>query len=495
LLRRVAEAEVGAGAGAVEEAEARPEKNGGAVTVVLESRSDIDLDSFLRVAWRGEDATIAKTALERVRRCRESFLRLLESDPEAVVYGVTTGAGDRASVRLDDEERETAARRPAMTGASFGEPLPERVTRGIVLARLANFLEGNAAVRPELVQAVAGLLDCRPLPAVPARSNGGAGEILALGHLFHELGERVGLEAKEPIALVNGSPCAAALVADAALAGRRRLQLAEEVFALSAEALSAPLEAYSADLEPLWDDEHEQEALRSLRRLLEGGSGERRPYQAPVSFRILPRVLGQARRAVAAAETAATISLRSVTDNPVYVPPDAGRPLGAVLSTGGYHDGRAYPALDGLAFAWADLCQLAERQTERLLVEPAALGEADRFLNLLSMVQVGWVDDARTAAQPTFLPLGGFGQNDTASPTFAAWGKEERVAACLEASLAVLAALASQALHLRALDPPPALTGLLAAVRAAFPPVVDWRPLGQDCERLASSFSARSFSP
>jgi histidine ammonia-lyase len=463
--------------------------------VVLRNRADIDLDCFLRVAWKGEGVTIAPEALESIGLCRETFLQLLESDPDAVVYGVTTAPGDRANVPLSGEERERWARRSPMTGASFGEPLPERVVRGIVLARLANFVEGNAAVRPEVVQAVAALLDGDPLPAVPARGNGGAGEILALGHLFHELGSRVGLQLKEPIALVNGSPCAAALVADAALAASRRLRLAEEVFALSAEAIRAPLEAYSADLEPLWADEHERAALETFRRLLDGGSAERRPYQAPVSYRILPRVLGQARRGVAAAESAATVSLRSVTDNPVYVPPDEGRPLGAVFSTGGFHDGRASPALDGLAFTWADLCQLAERQTERLLVDPSALGGPDGFLSLFSMVQVAWAEDARAAAQPTFLPLGGYGQNDTASPSFLAWHKEGRAAACLDAALAVLAVVASQTLFVQELDPPSALADLVDGVRALFPPVEEWRQLGPDCGRVAAAFSERGLTP
>ena len=85
-----------------------------------------------------------------------------------------------------------ARRRPRglWTAASFGEPLPERVTRAIVLARLANLVDGHAGARPALALAVAAMLDGGPLPAVPARGNGGSGEILALGHLFGELAER-----------------------------------------------------------------------------------------------------------------------------------------------------------------------------------------------------------------------------------------------------------------------------------------------------------------
>jgi histidine ammonia-lyase len=455
--------------------------------IVLERRADIDLDALLRVSWRGEDVRIGPAALDRMRECRRSFLELIESDPAITVYGVTSGYGDRAGIRLSDRERKEQASRPPAAGASFGEPLPERVTRGIVLARLANFLEGHGAVRPELAEAVAGMLDGGPLPPVPAQGNGGAGEILALGHLFHELGVRVGLEEKESLALVNGSPCAAALVGDAALAARGRLGLAHEAFALSVEAFRAPLEAYSAELAELWGDEHETAALRALGTLLEGSGGERRAYQAPVSYRILPRVLGQAHRALAEAGRAAEISLRSVTDNPVYVPPDDDHPLGRVWSTGGYHNAQAALALDGLAAAWADLAALAESQMEKLLLDDIA---AENVRHLI-MVEVGWAEEARHASQRTLLPRGGFGQNDVGSPSFLAWGKERSAGAALDSTLAVLCATASQALWARGEDPAPPLAGFLAGVRAHFPPAAEIHSYGAGLGRLAEAFTAR----
>ena len=150
--------------------------------------------------------------------------------------------------------------------------------RAIVLARLANFVDGHAAVRAEVATEVAGMLGS-PLPEVPGQGNGGAGEIVALGRLFYDLSARLDLEPKERMALINGSPCAAALVADVALAGQARLALAESVFALTAEAAQAPLEAYSEDLEALWGDEHEAAALRSLRALLAGSADDRQAHQ------------------------------------------------------------------------------------------------------------------------------------------------------------------------------------------------------------------------
>ncbi len=73
--------------------------------------------------------------------------------------------------------------------ASVGEPLPERVARGIVLGRLANFVEGHAAISPALAEAVAGLLGEAELPPVPALGNGCPGEIMALSHLLTPLAE------------------------------------------------------------------------------------------------------------------------------------------------------------------------------------------------------------------------------------------------------------------------------------------------------------------
>ena len=217
------------------------------MTVVLTTRTDIDLDCFRRVAWQSEAVRISEAALQRIARCRESFLHLIDKDPDLVIYGVTTAMGELASRRLTLEERERHAQlKPFAAATSFGNPLPERVVRGIVLARLANFLDGHAATTPRIALAVAAMLDGGPLPQVPASGQGGAGEILALYPLFAELATRFDLEVKERGSLINGSPAAAALLGDAALAARRRVRLAHQVFALSIEAFRAPLEHYDA---------------------------------------------------------------------------------------------------------------------------------------------------------------------------------------------------------------------------------------------------------
>ena len=468
------------------------------MSVRLASRADITLDAWRAVAWEGEGVEIVPEALARMDACHESFAALVRervaADPGALIYGVTSAPGDRAATALD---AEGLARRPTVlwTAMAFGEPLPARVSRGIVLARLANLLGGHAAARGRVALAIAAMLDADQLPVVPAQGNGGSGEILALGCLFRELSERIELGHKERMALINGSPCAAALVADVALAGGQRLVLAEQVFALAALLVGAPLEAYGADLEELWGDEHETAALRSLRALL-AGEGERQRHQAAVSFRILPRVLGAARRALAGAEKAAAVSLRSVTDNPVYIPPDERRPLGDVFSTGGYHNAMAAPAMDALAVAWADLCQLAGRLADHLFQHPATaplLSTEEGSVKPVHMAQNWWAEEARSLAQPTLLSLGGFGQNDVAGLPFLAWRKAVAVGQCLDGALAALAVICSQGLFAAGRDPSPALEELVVRVRGTVEPVTVMRDVGRDLGALMEAFTARAY--
>ena len=96
------------------------------------------------------------------------------------------------------------------------------------------------------------------------------------------------------MAVSNGSPCAAALAADAALVARERLATAVRVLALSIEAYRAPLEAYDGALGALWEDDGEVAALAALGEQLVGAeTADRLAHQAPVSYRIIPGVLGQ----------------------------------------------------------------------------------------------------------------------------------------------------------------------------------------------------------
>lgn len=478
----------------------------GQQAITLDTRRDINLANFENVAWHRGRAVFSDASRERMATARTQFEQLLEQ-PDVVIYGVTTGYGQMAGYRLSgDERRQHAARPPHANRVTFGPDLPERVKRGIVFARLTNYVEGHAAITPALAEAVAGLLAGTELPHVPVEGNGGAGEILALGALLGPLAERTELREKDMLALINGSPCAAALLADAVLVARRRLEWIEAVFALAWEAFYTPLDHLDPALAELWGDADQAAALATLREWVAGGSEQRRPYQAPVSFRILPRMLGRLRRGLRQAEEAATLSLQAITDNPVYLQPDAEHPHGRVLSNGGFHNTHATPAMDELAAAYADLCTLAERQSTKIL-SGAVSHLADqlreqpddpRYLGCQPMAQVGFGEAARRAAQRTFLPgseSGGFGQNDVATNHFFAWQAQAEAGRCLESSLAALATIASQALYITQRPAPPALEDHLTLIRERVPVLEGdvMRPLGPELEGLAEAIRQSIF--
>ena len=175
--------------------------------MILNNRWDVNLDATFRVAWQREPVRISDTAMQRIASSRAMFLEMIERDPSVVVYGVTTSMGESASQRLTLEQRHRHARiKPFPAAIAFGDYLPDRVVRGIVLARLTNFLEGHAATSPRIAQAVASMLDGAPMPPVAASGQGGAGEILALYPLFAQLSTAFELEVKERGSLINRSP-------------------------------------------------------------------------------------------------------------------------------------------------------------------------------------------------------------------------------------------------------------------------------------------------
>ena len=470
--------------------------------IIINSRHDMTLEAYRYVAWKNHAVVLSLEVMNKLASARSDFLELIE-DPQISIYGVNTGYGQRANVRLDRSGRQNQASQPTHYRAtSWGDPLPDRVVRGIIFARLANFVDGHAAVSPHVAQAVAAMLSQSTQPYVPMSGQGGAGEILSLSHLFMEMASKSALAEKDMLSLLNGSPAATALIADAALTGRARLNIAIEVLALAAEAFNVPLGHFAVELETYWNNPHDAWALRTLRELIEGPQDQaRRPYQTPVSIRILPRILGQAHLATDAAELIARESLIAITDNPVVIPKHERQTAEMVISTGGYHNAQAPAALDALVTAYTNLIVLTGRIAAKLLdasvsLLPQRLGypEIGSYLGCLPMAIVGYEEEARMLAQPTLLPgseSGGFGQDDVASPIFLAYKKYDRVCELLEQSLASIAPIAVRALNVSNRPVPHKLLALSAMVSESFPEVTTTVPFGSDIQILREKFRDR----
>lgn len=468
--------------------------------VTLESLADFTLANLKRVAWEGEAVRLGQQARALIEERRAAFLAFIEAATERPVYGVTSGFGDRAAVILTPEERERqATMRPLLTGAGVGPELPRRVVRAMILGRLINFVSGYAAVSLETAEGVAAMLDGRPLPKVRIAGQDSPGELLQLFNLFHEFMGPMS-QLRDQNALRNGSACAPGLLGDLALRAGRRAQLATKVFALSIDAANMGLDPYDPALKSLLGEAHESAAIDCLQALLAGVSTKgRRDYQAPISWRILTRMLGQMLRVVGEVEAAAADLLVTVNDNPVFLGPEEAPPLGRCITTGGFHVPRAYHAMNWQTQVWADLAPIAARQVEQLhrhsvtgLPHRLWIGEKRYSTVFLGMSANDLAARAQAAAQPALIPLygGNDGQTDTAMPLFRAYEREGEAAHWLDLILAILAASASQALAVAEREPAPPLQDFLAEVRARFPLVESARDLGADVERLAAAFEA-----
>ncbi len=468
----------------------------------LTSRADLTLDLVHRVAWCNEPIVLASAAKARIAERRSAFERLLR-DPDQGFYGVNQGQGEMIRYQLTEKQVARLAQlKPFSAAVSFGAYFPPRVVRAMVLARFANILDGHAAATPRLADALIEMLSAETLPRVACTGQGGAGEILATYPLFAALSERFDLEPGERGALINGAPCAAALLADVALAARRRLDLVQQVLALAIVAFGAPREHYDPALGALWGGSHHRAAFAALNVLLGEPEAQARSHQAPVSYRIVPALLAQAHWAVEQVEAIATTALAAVTHNPTYLEPDAAHPLGRCISTGGYHNALAAPGIDNVTGVWADLCLLTGRLCAGLLngrvsgfpdflLDGRDPSESDGHgaLGYLPMAIAGFVEEARALAQRSFIPAidaSIFGQDDVAAPVFLAWPKEAKAGQTLDRALAVLAVTASQALHRTERHPQSApLRKLLELVREIVPPVEQDRVLGPALQALS----------
>ena len=452
------------------------------MTVVVNTRDDFTLANFRRVSYGGEPARLG----EQARRA------------------LMAGAQDRPAVDAPGQDHAARAWPLAPRPSLGGGYLDVAVVRGILFARLASLVSGHAGVRPAVAERVAALLD-GPMPAVPLDGQAGTGERLPMAAVLAGL-RRDDLHPGEQEALLGGAPCSAALAADTAISARHRLEHTEALCALSVEAFGAPLGAYDQALDDLWGDAHETAALRALRLHLTGvGLKDRRFHQAPVSYRIIPRVLGQVHRAVAAAEKAAAISLRSVTSDVVYVSDGRGRPFARAVRNGGYHNGMVYPALNALSATWADLALVAERQvtalntaeTSGLPVNLAVPGAPGNGTYAYGWAASSYVEEARAAATPALMPSVVEGPYaDVLSPAFSAYRRERRAAECLDGALAILAIVSSQALFVTGHNPAQPLWPVLSFVRSVFPPIegTAQRNLSADGARLQDALGAAARS-
>jgi len=353
----------------------------------------LTLERFVEVVRGGAPVSLALAALARVRESREAVERAVASG--RAVYGVTTGFGALSTVTIPHEKvRELQLDLIRSHACGTGAPLPPDLVRGMILLRLNSLARGLSGVRPELLERLVVYLNRRLVPWVPSQGSVGAsGDLAPLAHLaITLLGEGafldpatgrpqaaatvlarealppVRLEAKEGVALVNGTALMASSLALGVTDARGLLDAALVVAAMSVDGLLGSPQSFDDRLGEARNAPDERAIAAALRTLLSGSqlavAHSDWTGQDPYTLRCLPQVLGAVRGAIAFAEGAARRELNAVTDNPLVLGPEE------FVSGGNFHGQSLAFALDALGLAVQYIAGFSERRTARL-VNPA----------------------------------------------------------------------------------------------------------------------------
>jgi histidine ammonia-lyase len=467
------------------------------------------------VARHGAPVRLHPEAVRRMERARDVVeSRIGEERP---VYGITTGFGALADVRIGPQDLDRLQRNLIRShAAGAGELLDPEVVRAIMLLRARALSAGYSGVRPAVVERLLDLLNHGIVPAVPSRGSVGAsGDLAQLAHValcllgegrvrsagstapaeeaLHQAGlEPMALRAKEGLSLVNGTEgmLAVGILAhhDAALL----LRTADVTAAMTIEAALGTDRPFAEELMALRPHPGQASSAANIRRLLDGSpitaSHRDSPHavQDPYSMRCAPQVHGAARDAHAFVGEVLGREAGSVVDNPVVLPD------GRVESTGNFHGEPLAYALDLLALALAGLANISERRTYWLLGVGDVRG-LPPFLStepglgsgymLAQYTQAALVSECKMLAQPAgadSIPTSGV-QEDHVSMGWLSGLKAREVVERVRTVLAIEGVCAAQALDLRSpLEPARGTGASKAALRKTVPKLEHDREVAAD---------------
>jgi histidine ammonia-lyase len=366
--------------------------------IVQLTGDDLSFEQLYEVSLNSAEASLAAAARARMMASRAVIEKIVAA--ETTAYGVNTGFGDLAEVRISSDQIRTLQINLVRSHAcGVGAPLTESETRAIILLRANALAKGLSGVRPVLVETLCALLNKGVHPVIPSQGSVGAsGDLAPLAHLALVLigegeavlnGQRMNggealrkagiapleLEAKEGISLLNGTQGMLALLALALREAQILADTADVAAALSLDALRGSPAAFDPRIAAARSYPGHAVTSRNLLRLNRGSQireshrpTDRDPrVQDAYSLRCTPQVHGAVRDALVAVQAVAEIELNSATDNPlVFVAADGLAGSGDVISGGNFHGQPLAMAADQLAVALATLGGISERRTEHM---------------------------------------------------------------------------------------------------------------------------------
>lgn len=390
----------------------------------------LTIDEVRRVVYERERVAAAEESMRAVAKSRAAVEQAISNG--RTIYGVNTGFGKLADVRIDGSSLEQLQLNLLRSHAcAVGAPFAEDVVRAMLLLRANALLKGYSGVRPAVIEQLLAFLNAGIHPIVPQQGSlGASGDLAPLAHLAlalvgegdvmyegrrmsaHQALSQAGisplsLQAKEGLALINGTQAMTAVGALACLEAEQLAYESEWIASMTIEALYGILDAFDARIHEARGFSEQAEVAERMRRYLAGSQlatrqGERRVQDA-YSLRCIPQVHGASLRALRYVKETLEIEMNAATDNPLIFAD------GAVLSGGNFHGQPVAIAMDLLKIAAAELANISERRIERL-VNPQLSEGLPAFLSpepglqsgamIMQYVAASLVSENKTLAHP-----------------------------------------------------------------------------------------------
>ena len=473
-------------------------------------------------------------AVRLERACREPMERAAArvaavAAGDAAVYGVNTGFGRLASVRIAREDVATLQRNLVRShSAGVGEATPAPLVRLMMALKLVSLGRGASGVRWALVELVEGMLERDVVPVVPAQGSVGAsGDLAPLAHMSAVMigeGEAVvdgralpgaraleaaGLEpvtlvAKEGLALLNGTQFSTAHALAALFDAWRLVEAAIVTSAMSTDAIMGSTAPLRAEIHALRGHRGQIDVARAMRSLMSGSAirdshreGDAR-VQDPYCIRCQPQVTGACVDLLRQAGATLRTEANAATDNPLVLED------GTIVSGGNFHAEPVGFAADQVALAVAELGSIAQRRVA-LMVDPTLSFDLPAFLTprpglssgmmIAEVTSAALMSENRHLAHPCTIDSTPTSANQEDHVSMAAHGARRlhRMNDNLASILGIEALCAAQGIEHRApLSTSPRLARALARLREAVPPLDEDRTLAPELALAADLVASRT---
>ncbi|MEY2439295.1 MAG: histidine ammonia-lyase [Verrucomicrobiota bacterium] len=489
----------------------------------------LSLRQIAAVALQPEPVHVSPSSHARIHASRKVIDQIVARD--TVAYGVTTGFGKLADVRVPSSElRDLQLNLVRSHACGVGLPLSEPEVRAMILLRANVLTLGFSGIRLGVIQMLCEMINRRVHPVIPEKvSVGASGDLAPLAHLALTLlgegeaffdGKRmpsaealrlaelqpVELEAKEGLALLNGTQAMHAVGGLALLRAKRLARVADVSGAMTLEGLKDTPAAFDPRLQKARPHPGQQASAAHLLSLLQGSEireshREIDPrVQDAYSVRCMPQVHGAVRGAFHHCEEILLIESASATDNPLVFPES-----GDVISGGNFHGAPLALALDYAAIAITDLMTISERRIDRL-VNPDKSEGLPAFLARRPGLQSGFMiphvvaaallNEARVLAHPASVDnvSTSGGKEDHVSMGMTCALKFRSIVDLAENVIAIELLAGAEALeHRRPLKAGAGVERAFASVRKIAASLTQDRPLSGDIARVAEAIRGGDF--